>query len=117
MREALSKLNERELKFVAAYAKLQAEAAAPCDDDLAIILGCTRKTIINRRNRVRAKGVPLMRFREPGWDFYRLGKRVSIDELNRTAERLRRQAAEFLKRADRAECHARELATAGASNA
>ena len=112
MTDALKSLTPRELAFVAAYAKLQAEAVNPCDEDLAVALNVCRKTIINRRNRIRAKGVPLFRFRDPGFDDRR--KALTLDQMNRKALRLRRRAEHCLKRADRLEEQAREMAAATA---
>ena len=67
MRAYLNRLSERDLAFVNAHAEFEGEPNA-CDKELARRLNVTRRTIINRRNRLRSKGVPLMPFRTRGRD-------------------------------------------------
>lgn len=67
MRASLKELSEKELAFVAAHASYELEASDPHDSDLANRLGVTRQTILNRRRRLRSKGVPLLPFRGRGY--------------------------------------------------
>lgn len=65
---ALRRLRPRDLEFVRAYASFQNENPGGRDRDLANVLGVTRRTIINRRKRLRDLGVLLYRFAPPGND-------------------------------------------------
>lgn len=67
MRASLTALSEKDLAFVAAHATYELESNEPHDSELAQRLGVTRQTILNRRRRLRSKGVPLYPFRGRGY--------------------------------------------------
>ena len=67
MRASLTELSKKDLAFVVAHANYELESPEPRDGDLAERLGVTRQTILNRRRRLRSKGVPLYPFRGRGY--------------------------------------------------
>jgi len=67
MRADLEQLGEKDRQFVREHAGLRRIVAKPTDSILASRLGCTRRTIVNRRKRLRAKGVLIHRFTNRGF--------------------------------------------------
>ena len=62
-----SLLTHEEREFLMAHTSYELEASNPCDTELAQRLGVSRNTILNRRRRIRSKGVPLYPFRRRGY--------------------------------------------------
>jgi biotin operon repressor len=67
VRAYLISLTPKDREFVVAHATYEVEAQEPCDRDFAERLGVTRQTILNRRRRLRSRGVPLYPFRNRGY--------------------------------------------------
>lgn len=109
MRDALAKLSKRDREFVLAHSTYGANASNPTDGDFAEALGVNRNTVINRRKRIQALGVPLYPFRGRGSP-PAIDRERSVEELRRDIQRLRKAAAERARQAERlqAELAARE---------